>query len=324
VFFSAAIFLIDTSDRSFPYRIVDLGMGDTPTCAVSINDSGRILIWETRHVEHVISFGERPSIMKAWVREPDGTLREIPGLGGKWIHPREIDSQGGVIGEAETEDGKPHGFIWDGSGEVRDLGELGFYLPCAEIHCSNDEGMFGGMYFLPPQVGGQSGHKSVPAVWDASGETIAEFKHGEFVSDVNNKGAMLIDHGPTWEGGIVSATGEETSLGSLGHQGNRPLGMNDSGEVVGYSSVTSTLQGTVDGIWGAIKRRKASIRWEDRPNAFLWKDGQMTDLNDLVDPSQDWELLWAFAINNQGAIVGAGQKDGSIRAFLLEPNSGEE
>ncbi|MCA9430719.1 MAG: hypothetical protein KC940_09455 [Candidatus Omnitrophica bacterium] len=312
-------FLVGFSTQSAQYRIIDLGVGETPTCAVSINDSGQILLWETRHVDHVITYGEQPMEMRAWVREPDGTLREIPGLGGKWVHPREINSRGAVIGEAETPDGKPHGFIWEGTGEPKDLGELGFDLPYAEIHCWDDSGRFGGMYYQPQNRSGQKVFSTVPRVWDAEGGVAVEFKNGDCVVDLNNEGSALIDHGSSFEGQIVSASGEETSLGGFAHQGSRPRGMNDRGEVVGYSSITSTLQGTLDGIWGAIKNRRASIQWDERPHAFLWKGGDMVDLNALIGSNEGWELIWAFAINNQGEIVGGGRKDGKVRAFLLKP-----
>jgi probable HAF family extracellular repeat protein len=316
VLLGAAFFFSGASKGRVEYDVIDLLDAGEPTCAVSINDKGQILIWENRHVDHVITYGEHPMEMKAWVREPDGRLIAIPGLGGKWVHPREISGGGTVIGEAATSDGKAHGFIWDGSGQPRDLGELGFDLPYAEIHSLNDRGEMGGTYFKP--LSG-SRFSEVPRIWDFEGEVRQTFEEGNRVVDLNNAGAALIDFGESWQGEVVSATGERVSVGELAHQGSRPLGMNDRGEVVGYSSITSTFQGTLDGVWGAIKSRRASIQWEARPHAFLWREGKMTDLNARIDPESGWELLWAFGINNGGEIVGGGKKDGEVRAFLLKP-----
>ena len=51
--------------------------------------------------------------------------------------------------------------------------------------------------------------------------------------------------------------------------------------------------------------------------AFLWQDGVLTDLNDLIPPGSDWELLVAYDINDYGQIVGYGRLAGEFQAFLL-------
>ncbi len=301
---------------SAEYVVIPLLERDLPTCAVSINDAEQVLVWENRHVDHVIKHGEHPMEMKAWILEPDGSLVGIPGLGGKWVNPRKINNLGTILGEAETSDGKPHGFIWEGSGEPRDLGELGFNLPMAEVFCLNDRGEMGGSYYHPRTA---KSFSLVPRVWNASRETVIAYMEGDAVTDLNNEGMALIDFGSSFEGEIVSGTGERIEIGALSHQGCRPMGVNDCGEVVGYSSITSTFQGTIDGVIGAVKRRKASISWEERPHAFIWRDGKMADLNSLIETDSGWELLWAFGINNKGQIVGGGMHEKHVRAFLLEP-----
>src|SRR5262249_11139678 len=56
------------------------------------------------------------------------------------------------------------------------------------------------------------------------------------------------------------------------------------------------------------------------PHAFVWQDGMMTDLNDLVVGS-GWSLLsQANAVNDAGQIVGVGTNpDGLDHAFLFDP-----
>src|SRR5882724_687836 len=58
------------------------------------------------------------------------------------------------------------------------------------------------------------------------------------------------------------------------------------------------------------------------PRAFLWQDGVMRDLNDLV-PGSPLYLLFAQAINSRGEIAGIGVTNtGELHAFLASPNDG--
>jgi probable HAF family extracellular repeat protein len=53
--------------------------------------------------------------------------------------------------------------------------------------------------------------------------------------------------------------------------------------------------------------------------AFLWRNGVLTNLNDLVPDDAGWNLEVAFAVNTAGQIVGYGTKNGQQRAFLATP-----
>jgi probable HAF family extracellular repeat protein len=57
-------------------------------------------------------------------------------------------------------------------------------------------------------------------------------------------------------------------------------------------------------------------------SSFIWQNGVMTDLNDLLPPNTGVEIAWATAINNQGQITGlaeAGDGSGDVFAVLLTP-----
>lgn len=85
-------------------------------------------------------------------------------------------------------------------------------------------------------------------------------------------------------------------LGTLGGTSSAAYSINDSGQVVGVSS-----------IMGGVR------------HAFLYADNMMLDLNNLIPTGSGWVLSVANDINNLGQIVGTGIFGGQQRAFLLTP-----
>jgi probable HAF family extracellular repeat protein len=59
----------------------------------------------------------------------------------------------------------------------------------------------------------------------------------------------------------------------------------------------------------------------DYGTAFIYRNGEMIDLNSLIDPELGWNLVWATGINDEGKIVGTGYNAlGQENSFLLTPN----
>jgi probable HAF family extracellular repeat protein len=127
-------------------------------------------------------------------------------------------------------------------------------------------------------------------------------------------------------------------LGTLHSQAN---GINDSGVVVGWSQDTSvspaktlatrwandttpqslgTLGGTMSAAL-AVDNNGDVAGWSttaaNEMHAFLWQNGTMTDLNDLLPSNSGWVLTSATALNNAGVVVGDGQFNGVQHAFRL-------
>lgn len=62
----------------------------------------------------------------------------------------------------------------------------------------------------------------------------------------------------------------------------------------------------------------------ERPSrAFVWQNGKMTDLIEIVRGASGWKLHYASGINGAGQIAGWGAVHNQPRAFLLTPTKRE-
>lgn len=129
------------------------------------------------------------------------------------------------------------------------------------------------------------------------------FRDGQ-LNIVNGIGGLRINDRGDIAGGIggtvqaaLYRNGTVLELGALDDDiWSWPQGMNNYGEVVGYSDDRS-----------------------ETPRAFVYTDGEMHDLNTLVGPRSGWSFWWANAINDRGQIVGQGRYQGRETGFLLTP-----
>ena len=105
--------------------------------------------------------------------------------------------------------------------------------------------------------------------------------------------------GPTIKHGFICSNGLMTDLGNLGSYWTNvlPFAINNQAQVVGSISGYATAG-----------------------HAFLYREGTLTDLNNLIDPASGWTLLRANGINNNGQIAGTGKNPlGQDHALLLTP-----
>jgi len=136
------------------------------------------------------------------------------------------------------------------------------------------------------------------------------------------------------------------TLGGLTNSTSKGYGINLSGDVVGSSSDANGIQhaflytradGTMidlGALGGAGNTSQANainnagtIVGTSNSRAFMYSNGQMVDLNAMIDPSLGFSLVEATGINNLGQIVGWGtvtvNVDGTNylqeRAFALTP-----
>jgi probable HAF family extracellular repeat protein len=96
--------------------------------------------------------------------------------------------------------------------------------------------------------------------------------------------------------------GSVIELGTLGGDHSLAFDVNASGCIVGYAQLPG------EGGWPGVD------------HAFLYRDGVMVDLNDLLVPaSPEAELMVAEGIGDDGSIVGTAIVAGHRHAYLLTP-----
>jgi len=335
----ALLSALTTAAYASQWTITDLGSLDARTSyATDINNSGQVVGYSTHAGGGLY---EHHAVLWA-----GGTMTDLGVLGGgDWAQARAINESGQVAGYSRV---APlpnwHPFMWQG-GVLSDVGSAGgsqtaaydingagwivgsdnsigaYYrdgttfhdldspMPAGwvglyEARGINDVGQVVGygrttagdnrafLYDIGSGTGidlGTLGASSRATAISNSGRVVGWSETGDVFGDDENP----VVHAFVWYDGLM------TDLGTLGGGEGMALGVNETGQVVGKASLTA--------------------EGEDPLYAFLWENGQMTNLNDLLPAGSGWVLREATAINDLGQIVGYGTLNGVDRAFLLVP-----
>jgi probable HAF family extracellular repeat protein len=261
-----------------------------------------------------------------------------------------INNVGQVVGSSVASDGFRHAFLWQ-NGAMTDLGTYGSDNSSVAVGINNNGQVVGSSYqktvpsFTAHAVLWQNGGITDLGVlngndasnaytinnlgqvfgdsfkYDTPISTLNMFKwqngtmsnlgnipinltsQNIYIYSINNQGLAVgeLDKGYhdgnfycsafLWQNGIM------TDLGNLGNTCTGASDINEAGTVVGGSSSISTGSAT----------------------AFMWRNGQIFNLNDLLQPNSGWQLISANGINNNGQIVGIGDFNGQRKGFLLTP-----
>ena len=253
-------------------------------------------------------------------------VTDLGTLGGTFAQPNTLNNHGQVVGiSSGPDDAFFHGFFWE-NGNMIDLGTLGGPVSVGnginnsgEVVVGADTDLSGALpnticatelicrMFIwkdgikVPDLG------TLPGGTDAGTYSFLSF--GFATSLINNSHRAVgtadlpmvdpnnppfaVFHAFLWDKGVL------TDLGTLGGDNSEATAINDPGEVIGTSAISSTPDPELGFVLS---------------HGFLWRKGQMTDLGALGGI-----LSWANGINNQSQVVGVIlTADFHIESFLWE------
>lgn len=298
-------------------------------------DPGRAFLWE--HGSGMVDLGALPG----W---------------GNCSEAFAINRSGAIVG-ASTTSGGTHAVSWRTGTAVTDLGDLAGGLDRSAALDINDAGQVVG--FGVDELGDHAvawrrdGEAFKIRLLPRRGPTSEAFginNAGVIVGlsklHENTRNETYPVSATVWESG-VSTSNLETRIGHHAYSEARKI--DDAGDIVGTMH-DSSAGGTVAFLWrprdglinlGHLRRREffsvphaeandvnsigqvvgasTSQGYPDTA-AFIWDEANgMRDLNKMIDRGLGWTLVDATAINDEGQIVGYGERNGLERAFLLTP-----
>lgn len=308
----------DTNQHERPFVWADGVLQDLGTFSNGVQGAA----WDINNAGEITGHADvSPTNFHAFLRDTNGILQDLGTLGGASSAGRRINELGRVAGWSmeglyNPDPTDPQAMFWDGT-NMMDLGTAGNYLSSQSYGINGEDQVVGFTFHWDP----------APRWWSFIWE------------DLNTNGA--------------TDPGEMRVLGTLGGGYSTAYGINNSGQVVGWASDTgghnrAFLITPTGGVW---KNPSSDIDWHNDlmtnlgtlggdssearaitgdgrivgystttsgvTHAFIWRGGEMTDLNDLVPSNSGWELNTAFDINEVGEIVGYGTVGGTQRGYLL-------
>jgi probable HAF family extracellular repeat protein len=306
-------------------RLRNLGtLGGPDSAAAAANLSNLAVVDSetanlSRQGEDVCVFGNSLQCLAAiW---KDGQLSALPFLpGGNNTYALDMNDRGQIVGLSDTDvydvdcaAARTAGFrfqavIWEPNGSLRPLAPLAADTVAYAFGINNKGQAVGNSGVCanttPPPY--PSGAHAV--LWERDGTPI----------DLGSLGGPFAGASAINDRGDVSGTAA-TADGSV-----RPFLWTPESRTLLQLNPPEGFPVAINGCCKTINDRREIVGFMfnadfSQQHAFLWKDGVMVDLNDVIPKGSRWMLQSAAGINASGQIAGQGLINGEVHAFLATP-----
>ena len=318
------------------YVVTDLGtLGGNASYGFGVNDNGVIVgnsnVKTTTTDYQAFSYSS-------------GSIKNLGTLGsGVNSEAFAVNNSGVVVGDSNTQgSGNVHAFASTSSG-LADLGTFGGNQSFA--YGINNAGVVAGYADL---AGVGTGAHAFTYDTTKTGATKTDLGTlgGKFsyAFGINDNGIVIGASNPVNTASthaFIDSNNQMTDIGTLGGLNSYGRGINKDGLAVGYSDTTvsgqqiafsytvagglqnlGTLVGTASSRAYAVNNNGDIVGNASTTNgamniAFLYSNGSMVSLNSLA-PASNWNLQYAYGINNNGVIIGYGvNPQGKVHAYSL-------
>lgn len=287
----AGVMPVPGGSRAFLYadgEVRDLGtLGGTRSFAYGMSDNGLVT------GDAALASGASHAFLYA-----NGTMRDLGTFpGGRSSIGVGVNNAGQVTGSASNSLDQTHAMLAD-SGGMRDLGTLGGHFSYGSG--INNAGHVVGASTLAGDASRQHAFLYRDGVMTDLGALGGVRSHAHAINDRGQIIGAVVDAADAAHA-FIRTDGVLTLLGDFGGPYTGAWDINNAGQVVGYSTSGYDINSR---------------------HGFLYTEGELLDINGLVDPALGWTVATALGINDAGRIFGlACRTDDLCRPVLLDPIS---
>ncbi len=281
--------------------------GDAVAWAMDINNAGQAVGWSA-------GVGNRHKHAVLW--EADGSIKDLGTLGGDISEASAINSRGWVVGHSTRKQGRYHAFLWKPDTGMTDLGSLSRFESMATA--IDDLGRVAGCSY-------DSDGYLHAVIWELDGTVTDLGKRADLPQSsayaINNRGQIAGKSGHEWGSGTAFLWDPKVGLTDIGMltdiprsiafsnppsvASSAPAGMNDSAEVVGWSTGAHTESRAF--YWsakaGIVNLGYLELPEQPKPGTVLGTKVIRSAVLESWAAGSNWSQ--AFDINNAGTIVGS-------------------